>query len=99
MVSLQRVWPAAVSVVLKQGPLTAGKLRFAWRAAVGPALDRVSQVELGPDQTLIATVDDPRWRTEIARSKELIRARLAALIGPEAIRTITIRATQGPRSS
>ncbi len=43
---LAHALPGALSELLKTAPLSDGKVSFAWRAAVGPALDRVTAVKL-----------------------------------------------------
>ena len=46
MIPLQQVMPAALASVLRQAPLSPEKVAFAWRTAVGAAIDRASTVEL-----------------------------------------------------
>ncbi|MBI1874789.1 MAG: DUF721 domain-containing protein [Acidobacteria bacterium] len=81
---------SALGSLLKAGPLSPGKLQFAWRLSVGPAIDRVSRVALGPDGSVVVMVSDPRWKKEIGRSRETIRQRLAELLGKDAVKRITV---------
>ena len=81
MIPLQQVMPAALASVLRQAPLTPEKVAFAWRTAVGAAVDRASAVELR-GATLVVRVKGDEWRPEILRSSALIRARLELVLGP-----------------
>ena len=38
--------PGAVAKLLRDAPLSPGKVTFAWRATVGPALERVTSARL-----------------------------------------------------
>src|SRR5436189_5862405 len=80
MIPVQQVMPAALASVLRRAPLTPEKVAFAWRTAVGAAIDRVSDVELR-SHTLLVTVKGDVWRQEIERSSALIRARLDTVLG------------------
>jgi hypothetical protein len=90
MHTLNDVASSALASILRNGPLSLGKLQFTWRLAVGPAIDRVSRVALGPKGSVIVSVSDPRWRKEIGRSREAIRQRLVALLGDEAVKRIVV---------
>ena len=90
MDSIAEVAAAAVGSLLKEGPLSEGKLQFAWRLAVGPAIERVSSVSMGPGGVVVVTVSDARWKKEIARSRETIHRRLAELLGNEAVKRLSI---------
>ncbi|HEY7792040.1 MAG TPA: DciA family protein [Vicinamibacterales bacterium] len=90
-VPLQAVVPSALGALLCQSPYSEGKLAFAWRVAVGPGMDRASQVRLGADGRLHVTATDARWQREIRRSVAIILPRLQALLGAEAVRAIEVR--------
>lgn len=91
MQTLNAVASSALASILKEGPLSEGKLQFAWRLAVGPAIDRVSRVALGPEKSVVVSVSDPRWKKEIGRSREAIRQRLGALLGHDSVKKIVVR--------
>jgi hypothetical protein len=80
VVPLQQFMPAALASTLRRAPLTPDKVAFAWRSAVGAAVDRASVVELR-GATLVVAVKSDEWRQEIARSSALIRSRLALVLG------------------
>ena len=89
MIQLQRFMPEALAAVLRKAPLTDEKIAFAWRSAVGPAVDRGTTISFDSG-TLRVTAREPAWLKEIERSMPLIRARLDGLLGSGVVRTITI---------
>jgi len=70
-------------------PMTPGKLQFAWRAAVGPALARASSVELR-DARVVVHMSSPEWAREIERSRPIILQRLRLLLGTDVIARIDL---------
>jgi len=89
MIPLQQVMPAALASVLRQAPLSPEKVAFAWRTAVGAAIDRASTVELR-GSTLAVSVKSDEWRHEIARSAPMIRARLDLVLGSGVVTWIDV---------
>jgi hypothetical protein len=83
MIAVQRVLPDTLSEIVRRQPLTQAKVDFAWRTAVGPALARVSSARLDGNGTLLVRTEDDRWTREIERAREVIRARLDRLLGPD----------------
>ena len=81
--------PDALAVVLRKAPLTPDKVAFAWRTAVGPAVDRVTTVEL-KGRVLQVRAKDPAWQREVERSAGLIRSRLGLLLGDEVVRGLHV---------
>jgi hypothetical protein len=82
--------PGALAVLLRDVPNSQGKVDFAWKAAVGAAVDRVTSVRL-EHRVLLVEVPDRNWDREIARSTPVILARLQALLGRDAVTAIHIR--------
>ena len=87
---IQSALPAVLVEVLKWGPLSSAKIEFAWKAAVGGPLARVTTARLGPPQTLEVTAADERWVRELRRSASLIITRLKALLGPDVVTRVEI---------
>ena len=87
MIPVQQVIPGALEAVLRRIPLTRDKVAFAWRVAVGPAVDRATTIDLR-DNVLYVSAKDPAWHKEIERSMVLILKRLKALLGDDAVRKI-----------
>lgn len=89
VIPVRQLMPSALAAILQRAPLSPEKVAFAWRAAVGPAVDNVTTVELR-DRVLQVRVRDAAWRREVERSAGLIRARLEALLGEGIVRSIDV---------
>ena len=68
--------------MLARQPMSQGKLQFAWRAAVGPALARASSLDWR-DGRVIVQMSSAEWTREIRRSKPMILERLRLLLGSD----------------
>lgn len=88
---VREVAPRAVVELLRDQPLTAAKVRFAWRASVGPAMARATSVELAGDGTLHVSAAGEYWRAETARSMRVIRPRLREFLGRGAVKRIAVK--------
>jgi hypothetical protein len=89
VVPVNQFMPTALAAVLRRAPLTPEKVAFSWRIAVGPAVDKVTSVELR-DDVLYVRAREVAWEREIERSAGLIRARLDGLLGDRVVRRIEI---------
>ena len=87
---ISHVVPAALMELLRTSPLSNGKVAFAWKTAVGPALERVTAVRL-EGGTLIVDVSGAQWGREIKRSSGVILTRLKTLLGDETVHCIEVR--------
>jgi hypothetical protein len=76
---------------MRATPLSPGKVEFAWRVSVGPAIARVTRVRLDDHGALDVDVLDTRWTPEIRRSSRLIAARLGTLLGADTVKQIRTR--------
>lgn len=83
--------PAALADLLSHQPLSPGKVTFAWRVAVGAAVDRSTSVQLLPDGTLDVVACDTHWKREVRRSAGLVRVRLNTLLGENIVTRISTR--------
>ena len=81
----------AVAALLRRQPLTAAKVRFAWRTSVGAAMAGATSVALDAHGTLRVAAAGGHWRRETARSATVIRRRLAALLGPGFVKRVAVR--------
>jgi predicted nucleic acid-binding Zn ribbon protein len=70
--------------------MSPGKVDFAWKAAVGPAIERVTHVHLERG-VLIVEASSIQWAREVTRSAPLILPRLQTLLGREAVSSIIVR--------
>lgn len=97
MEPLSQVLPAALAVLLRDAPLSPGKVALAWKAAVGPALARVTEARLLETGVVEVTVADSHWRREVRRLAPLILERLAALLGRDTVTRVTVAASGATR--
>lgn len=90
MEPVARLIPAALASLLRKAPLSDGKVAFAWRSAVGPAMDKVTTVTL--DGTVLRVrARDEVWKRGIERSTPLIQSRIAEVLGDEVVRRIDVQ--------
>ena len=75
--------------MIRRQPASKEKTRFVWQMAVGPAIAKVTTVDLA-DGVLTVRCGDERWMSEIARARPLIMSRLQQLLGPDAVRRIAL---------
>ena len=90
MEPLAHALPGALVDLLRGAPLSKGKVAFAWRAAVGPAVERVTSVFL-ENGTLIVETASPQWSREVQRSTPVILRRLESLLGEGVVGRIETR--------
>jgi hypothetical protein len=89
VIQVQRFMPQALAEILRKAPMSDEKIAFAWRAAVGAAMDRGTAITL-QDGVLRVRAENDAWRREVARSEALICARLDALLGRGVVRSIAV---------
>jgi len=87
---LSQALPGALAELLRDAPLSPGKVNFAWRAAVGAGVERVTAVRL-EGGVLVVEAASTQWAHEITRSSPLILARLKMLLGRDTISRIVVR--------
>ena len=87
---LTKALPGALTELLRDVPISNGKVSFAWRAAVGAALERVTSVRLDGHVLIVEPVDQT-WAREITRSSPVILTRLQTLLGKETVTRILVR--------
>ncbi len=90
MILVSQFLPAALAEVLRKAPLTPEKVAFAWRSAVGAAVDNVTTIELR-GRVLHVRTTDAAWQREVERSAGLIRSRLARLLGDDVVKYIDVK--------
>lgn len=89
MIPVQDVMPDALAAILRKAPLTADKVAFAWRSAVGAAVDKATSTALR-DGVLHVRARDAAWQREIERSAAVIRRRMESVLGPDVVRYIRV---------
>jgi hypothetical protein len=89
VIPLQAFMPDALARLLRQAPMCQEKVDFAWRTSVGPAVHAATSVRLADGVLAVRAAGRP-WKREIERSATVIRARLSAVLGPDAVRRIEV---------
>jgi hypothetical protein len=82
--------PAVLADVIRKAPLTDEKVQFAWRLAVGPAIDNATTVRLAASGTLYVKAEAPAWNDAIGKSLGMIRSRLAHYLGETTVKSIDL---------
>lgn len=82
--------PGTIAQILQRAPLTPEKVAFAWRAAVGPAVEKATTIVLR-EHVLHVRAKGAPWQREIERNAALVRARLDALLGTGVVRYVDVR--------
>jgi predicted nucleic acid-binding Zn ribbon protein len=84
--------PGALMYLLRETPLSDGKVAFAWNAAVGPAVARATRVKLEAGVLIVETTS-PQWSREVKRSSSVILNRLQTMLGKDTVTGMTVRTT------
>jgi hypothetical protein len=82
--------PAALAALLQPMALSPGKVEFAWKAAVGPALERTTLVRL-EGSALIVQATDAHWAQAVSQSSIIILSRLESLLGHGVVKNLIVR--------
>jgi predicted nucleic acid-binding Zn ribbon protein len=91
MQPFQSFAPAVLAEIIRRQPDSAERTRFAWSVAVGPALARVTSVEIR-NRNLIVSARDVQWARELERSRDTILPRVQHLLGKDTIKGMYINA-------
>jgi predicted nucleic acid-binding Zn ribbon protein len=91
MLPLQGIATGVIAEIIRRQPASAEKTSFAWSVAVGPALARVTTVELR-NHNLIVMARDARWQRELDRARDTILARIQLLLGADLVKGLHINA-------
>jgi hypothetical protein len=83
--------PAVLAEVIRRQPASQARTEFAWSVAVGPALARVTTVELR-NRNIIVCARDVQWARELERARPMILPRLQLLLGPDTVKGLYINA-------
>jgi predicted nucleic acid-binding Zn ribbon protein len=90
MRSIQTFAGGVVAQILQRQPPSPARTALAWQLAVGPALARMTSVEL-EGTTLRIRSTDRRWLEEINRAEAVVLPKLQHLLGDGAITKISTR--------
>jgi hypothetical protein len=89
LIPIHRFMPEALAEVLRKAPLTQDKIAFAWRAAVGPGVDKATTIELR-GRVLYVRTRDAAWQREVERSLGVVRSRMEGLLGKGVVGDIQV---------
>ena len=89
VIPVHRFMPDALAAILRKAPLTPEKVAFAWRAAVGPAVDKATTIDL-QGRVLYVRTKDATWQREVERSLGLVRSRMETLLGKGVVGDIRV---------
>lgn len=90
MVSLKQTAPRVLTDIVRQAPLSPGKVDCAWLLAVGPAVQRQTAIRLEAD-LLLVDAKGRAWADEVRRSSRVILSRMQVLLGETAISRLEVR--------
>jgi hypothetical protein len=90
MVPIAHAIPRAVAELLRGSPMSPGKVEFAWKTAVGPAIERGTAVRL-EGRVLLVDVKTAAWGREVSRSSRVILKRMETLLGPDVVQELRVR--------
>jgi predicted nucleic acid-binding Zn ribbon protein len=91
MLPVQTIAPTVLAEVIRRQPSSPARTSFAWTVAVGPALARVTTVELR-NRNMIVSARDVQWARELERARDTILLRLQMLLGRETVKGLYINA-------
>ncbi len=88
MIKANQVMQGVVAEVIRKAPLTAEKVAFAWRLAVGAAIDKSTTVRLADTGVLYVRAETPAWLAAVRKSTSLIQIRLDDLLGENIVKKL-----------
>ena len=91
MQAWQSFAPAVLAEIIRRQPASQQRTDFAWAVAVGPALARVTTVEMR-NHNIIVCARDVQWARELERARDTILTRLQLLLGRDTVKGIYINA-------
>lgn len=90
MRSIQTLAGGVLAQIVRRQPPSPARTSFAWQLAVGPALARVTSVEMDGTTVRVRAADE-RWLKEIGRARAVILPKLQQLLGADAVTRISTR--------
>jgi hypothetical protein len=90
MQPIGRAVPGALAELLRNAPLSPGKVAFAWKVAVGPSLERATSVRLEAGRLVVEAVS-AEWAKAVGRASPIILPRLRSLLGSDVVQRLDVR--------
>ncbi len=91
MLPIQNFATGVLASAIRRQPASKARTDFAWQLAVGPALARVTTVELTDAGVLTVRARDPRWLRELERARPAVLQKMQDLLGKEQVRRLVAR--------
>jgi len=82
--------PRVIAEIVRTAPLSPAKVAFAWRLAVGPAVERNTAIHLDQGALIVEAVT-PQWADEVRRSARIILRRMRLMLDAETIKRLDVR--------
>jgi hypothetical protein len=89
MVPVQSILSTTLVEIVRRQPASKERNNFAWQLAVGPALARVTTVDLSAGVLSVRAVDR-RWVLEIERARGAVLQKMQHLLGPAEVKRLKI---------
>ncbi len=89
MIPVQSILSTTLVEIVRRQPASKERNAFAWQLAVGPALARVTTVDLSAGVLSVRAVDR-RWALEIERAREVVLQKMQHLLGPAEVKRLKI---------
>src|SRR6476646_10661409 len=86
---LQNFATGVLADVIRRQPASAERTTFVWTLAVGPAMAKVTTVELR-NGLLIVRAKDARWAREVERARDTILPRVRLFLGADGLRDLRV---------
>jgi predicted nucleic acid-binding Zn ribbon protein len=90
MIPIQHFASSVLIEIVRRQPASKERTSFAWQLAVGPALSRVTTVEL-ENGVLTVRSKDKRWIHEIERARDRVLQKMQHLLGKDEITRMKTR--------
>ena len=90
MEQIRHAVPHVLAALLREAPLSPGKVDFAWKTVVGAAVARATQVTL-EGGVLLVSASSKQWAREVMRSSPVILRRLQSLLGDTVVTRIALK--------
>jgi len=84
MIQLHDFATGVLADLIRRQPASKERTAFAWQLAVGPALARVTAVDL-VDGVLTVSAADPRWVHEVLRARESVLRKMQHVLGADQV--------------
>jgi predicted nucleic acid-binding Zn ribbon protein len=93
MISIHQFASGVIADLIRRQPASKERTAFAWQLAVGPALARVTTVEL-EGGVLTVRAADGRWVAEVMRARDVVLHKMQHVLGADQVTRLTTAASR-----